>query len=383
MITPSEIKQKAENKYIAYLQSIVEGISFNPIIVAGNKRPDDNTVKFEAELTELINHSKEKKGFGYSIEYSTVKTKLHGVQDLPSSIVFQSESDYLRFIGKEKATAKFKEDIARIIESFPELNDWIYKYPRKVIENDWDSLLMVCAYFKRTPQPNLYIRELPIKVHTKFIENNKGIIKELLDILIADYVDQDEKHFESRFHLKYDEPIVRFRILDNSISHLSFSDVEDISIPISQFKQLAIPVQKVYVVENKINMLSFPMVEKSIVIWGHGFGVETICDVEWLKDKDIFYWGDLDAQGFQILSLLRSHFGQVKSFLMDRPTFDEFFEGDKGTPANIEKGLCLTPEENEMFLYLKENNFRLEQEKIPYEYTLAMIPNARRDSGEK
>jgi hypothetical protein len=374
MITPSEIKQKAENKYIAYLQSIVEGIPFNPITIAGNKRPDDNTVKLEAELTELINHSKEKKGFGYSIEYSTVKTKLHGVQDLPSSIVFQSESDYLRFIGKEKVTAKFKEDIARIIESFPELKDWIYKYPRKVIENDWDSLLKVCAYFKRTPQPNLYIRELPIKVHTKFIENNKGIIKELLDILIADYVDQDEKHFESRFHLKYDEPIVRFRILDNSISHLSFSDVEDISIPISQFKQLVLPVQKVYVVENKINMLSFPMVEKSIVIWGHGFGVETICNVDWLKDKDIFYWGDLDAQGFQILSLLRSHFEQVKSFMMDRVTFDNFYEGDKGTKTNIEKGLCLTSEENDMFLYLKLNNLRLEQEKIPYEYTLRKIP---------
>lgn len=374
MITPSEIKQKAENKYIAYLQSIVEGIPFNPIIIAGNKRPDDDTVKLEAELTELINHSKEKKGFGYSIEYSTVKTKLHGVQDLPSSIVFQSENDYLKFIGKEKVTARFKEDIARIIEDYPELNDWIYKYPRKVIENDWDSLLMVCAYFKRTPQPNLYIRELPIKVHTKFIENNKGIIKELLDILIADYVDQDEKHFESRFHLKYDEPIVRFRILDHSISHLSFSDVEDISIPISQFKQLALPVQKVYVVENKINMLSFPMVEKSIVIWGHGFGVETICNVDWLKDKDIFYWGDLDAQGFQILSLLRSHYGQVKSFLMDCPTFDEFFEGDKGTPTNVEKDLCLTPEENKMYQYLKASNQRLEQEKIPYEYALKRIP---------
>ncbi len=374
MITPNEIKQKAEHKYIAYLQSLVEGIPFNQIIIAGNKRPDDNTVKLEAELTELINHSKEKKGFGYSIEYTTVKTKLHGIQDLPSSIVFQSENDYLKFIGKEKVTARFKEDIARIIEDYPELNDWIYKYPRKVIENDWDSLLMVCAYFKRTPQPNLYIRELPIKVHTKFIENNKGIIKELLDILIADYVDQDEKHFESRFHLKYDEPIVRFRILDNSISHLSFSDVEDISIPISQFKQLALPVQKVYVVENKINMLSFPMVEKSIVIWGHGFGVETICNVDWLKDKDIFYWGDLDAQGFQILSLLRSHFGQVKSFMMDRVTFDNFYEGDKGTKTNVEKGLCLTSEENDMFLYLKLNNLRLEQEKIPYEYTLRKIP---------
>lgn len=374
MITPSEIKQKAENKYIAYLQSIVEGIPFNPIIIAGNKRPDDNTVKLEAELTELINHSKEKKGFGYSIEYSTVKTKLHGVQDLPSSIVFQSESDYLRFIGKEKVTAKFNEDIARIIESFPELKDWVYKYPRKVIENDWDGLLKVCSYFKTTPQPNLYIRELPIQVHTKFIENNQGVIKELLDILIADFVDHDQKRFESRFHLRYDEPIVRFRILDQSISHQLFSDIEDISIPISQFKQLVLPAQRVYVVENKINMLSFPMIEKGIVIWGHGFGVETICDVDWLKDKDIFYWGDLDAQGFQILSEIRTHFPNVQSFLMDRETFDKFYEGDKGKETNVEKELCLTFMENDMFQYLKVNNLRLEQEKIPYEYALGKIP---------
>ncbi len=374
MITPSEIKQKAENKYIAYLQSIVEGIPFNPIIIAGNKRPDDNTVKLEAELTELINHSKEKKGFGYSIEYSTVKTKLHGVQDLPSSIVFQSESDYLRFIGKEKVTAKFKEDIARIIESFPELKDWIYKYPRKVIENDWDSLLKVCTYFKRTPQPNLYIRELPIKVHTKFVEANKGVIRELLDILIADNVDLDEKHFESRFHLKYDEPIVRFRILDQSISHQFFSDIADISVPISQFKKLVLPVRCVYVVENKTNMLSFPTFEKSIVICGMGFRVDILKEAEWLNEKDIYYWGDLDAQGFQILSEIRTHFKKVESFLMDRETFDKFFESDKGKETNVEKELCLTPEENQMFQYLKASNQRLEQEKIPYEYALTRIP---------
>lgn len=375
MITPTEIKLKASNKYNSYLQSIVEGRPFIPIPIAGNKRPDSDPVKFEAELTELISHSKYKKGYGYVIEYQTVKTKLMGTQGLPTSIVFQTESDFLKFIGKEKETTKFKKDIVNILSAFPKLKDWVLKYPQKVIENDWDSLLKVCSYFNSTPRPNLYIRELPIQVHTKFIERNKGVIKELLNIIIADYINDNEKDFEPRFHLKYDEPDVRFRILDHSVSHQSFSDVEDISIPVSQFKQLALPVQKVYVVENKINMLSFPMVEKSIVIWGHGFGVETICNVDWLKDKDIFYWGDLDTQGFQILSLLRSHFGQVKSFLMDRPTFDAFFEGDKGTPTNIERDLSLTLEENDMFQYLKLNNLRLEQEKIPYEYALRKMPN--------
>ena len=97
-----------------------------------------------------------------------------------------------------------------------------------------------------------------------------------------------------------------------------------------------------------------------------------------MKTKKIYYWGDLDAHGFQILSEIRTHFNQVESFLMDRATFDRFFEDDKGAETNVEKELCLTKEENEMFKYLKENNYRLEQEKIPHKYVLIKIPDMGR-----
>ena len=373
MITPIEIKKKATNKYKAYLQSIVEGESFNPFVIIGDKKPNKNTAKFEEELTELISRSKEKIGYGYTIEYQTVKTKRHGIQDIPISISFQTEYDYLKYINEEKATAKFKTDIPSILSSFPELKDWIYNYPMKVIDNDWESLLKVCRYFKDTPKPHLYIRELPIQVHTKFIENKKSIIRELLDIVIAEKINDDEKQFERRFNLKYDEPIVRFRILDNAISHQLFSGLDDVSIPISKFQDLFLPIQTVYVVENKINMLAFPVKRDSIVIWGHGFGVDIMKNVEWLKSKKIYYWGDLDVQGFQILSEFRTQFKQVQSFFMDRYTFDKYFEGDKGTVTNVEKELCLTQEECDMYKYLKENNFRLEQEKIPYDYVSKQI----------
>lgn len=374
MITPIEIKKRATSKYKAYLQSVVEGESFNTFVIIGDKRPNENTAKFEEELTELISCSKEKIGYGYTIEYQTVKTKRHGIQDVPISISFQTEYDYLKYINKEKASAKFKKDITNILSSFPELKDWIYKYPVKVIDNDWESLLKVCKYFKDTPKPHLYIRELPIQVHTKFIENKKSIIRELLDIVIAEKINDDEKQFERRFNLKYDEPIVRFKILDNVISHQLFGGLDDVSIPISKFQDLFLPIQTVYVVENKINMLTFPIKRDSIVIWGHGFGVDIMKNVEWLKSKKIYYWGDLDAQGFQILSEFRTQFKQVQSFFMDRYTFDKYFEGDKGTVTNVDKELCLTREECDMYKYLKENNFRLEQEKIPYDYVLRQIP---------
>lgn len=58
------------------------------------------------------------------------------------------------------------------------------------------------------------------------------------------------------------------------------------------------------------------------------------------------------------------------------PSFpiSEFQKKDNGSETNVEKLLCLTQEEKTMFEYLKENNYRLEQEKIPYEYISSRIP---------
>lgn len=374
MITPTEIKEKAEKKFAAFLQSVATGESILPIVITGNKKPDDDTVKFEAELTSLVNNSKEKKGYGYSIEYQKIKTKKHGLQDIPVSISFQTETDFLKFTKKETETANFRTDIAKILSVFPELKDWIVKYPLKVLENDWDSILKVCNYFKATPKPQLYIRELPINVHTKFIENNKGILKELLDIIIAGNQNADSKDFEQHFNLKYKEPLVRFRILDEEISRRYFSGVNELSVPESQFNSLDLPVTNIYIVENEINMLTFPTIKNCIVIWGHGFGAEILKEIQWLKNLQIFYWGDLDAQGFEILSQVRTYFPQTKSFLMDRATFDKFFENDKGKISKVSTELKLTTEENKLYNYLKENNLRLEQEKIPHEYAVARIP---------
>lgn len=354
---------------------MVYGNAFSPIVIVGDKKPSDDTSIFDKELTELIDQSIEKKGYGYKIEYQKVKTRKHGKQDIPVSIGFPTEHDYIKFIGKEQDTANFRRDVEKILSEFSELNKWIVKYPNKVLEKHkiWDDLLKVCRFFKSNPSPHLYIRELPIQVHTKFIEQNKSIINELLDIIIADYVNVNEKQFECRFNLRFDEPLVRFRILDKSICQDFFSGIGDVSIPISQFKCIEIPISTIYIVENKMNMLTFPNKQNSIVVWGHGFGVDVMKGVEWMKKKRIFYWGDLDAQGFQILSEVRTHFPQVESFLMDKETFDKFFEGDSGSECNVMKDLSLTPKEFEMFDFLKRHNYRLEQEKIPFNYVKEKI----------
>ena len=381
MINPVEIKAKAEKKYSAYLQSIVESVPFVEIVIIGNKKPSNNLAEYQSEITELESQSKGKKGYGYTIKYQTINKKDIGTQDIPIEINFQTETDFLKFLRKEKEVEIFRRDLYMLLSKFPELKEWLIKSPKKVIENHglWEDILKVCLYFKFKPKPNLYIRELPIQVHTKFIKENEGIIKELLNILIKEHVQQNEKDFEKRFNLKYPEPLVRFRVLDKQISQDFFSGINDLSIPISQFEKLELPLKNVLVVENKTNLLTIaltlPELKKTIVIFGSGYKVENLKNARWLEQVKLFYWGDLDVHGFEILSQFRNYFPNtnIKSLLMDEKTFNKFFVKDPGTPSKIIAKLNLTDDEKQLYESLKKNNWRLEQEKIPLDYVKSEI----------
>lgn len=374
MISPNVIKTKAERKYASFLQSIVQEIPFSRIIITGDKTYNKASISdFQKEILALMNQSKEKKGFGYSLDYQTIKTKTIGTQSIPTSIYFDSEKDFLKFLGKEKEVENFKNDWQTINSNFPELKDWILKNPAKIIQHrdKWDSILKVCNYFKNCPKPNLYIRELPVNVHTKFIETNQSIITELLDVIIQNHINHIETKFKKRFNLKFNEPLVRFKILDKNISQKYFSGLDDISIPISQFESLKLPLTQVLIVENKTTLyttLTLPKMDKTIAIFGQGNAVTNIQNTQWLNDIKVLYWGDIDVHGFEILSRIRKPFQHTQSVLMDKVTFEKFFENESGKPTTDATSLNLTDNERELYNLLKANNWRLEQEKIPFNY---------------
>ena len=381
MISPNEIKAKAGRKYLSFLQSMIEEKPFNRLVIRGDKSYTKSSLPdFEKKILLIISQSKEKKDFGYTLNFQKVKTKYLGTQDLPTTIYFDTEKDLLKYLGKEKEAELFKMNYEKIISTFPKLKDWIIQNPSKVIQNqnDWEGILKVCSFFKENPKPNLYVRELPINVHTKFVEKNQGIIKDLLDVLISEFINTHEKYFEKRFNLKFSEPLVRFKILDKEISNNFFSELDDIAIPVNQFEKLNLPLQKVIVVENKTTLyttLTLPKMNKAIAIFGSGYSVYNLKNVDWFTNLELLYWGDIDVQGFEILSQFRGYFPQTKSVLMDKATFDKFFENDLGTSTKITTQLNLTDSEQELYYILKTNNWRLEQEKIPFSYVNKYFDN--------
>ena len=380
MISPVQILQKAERLYPSFLSSVITEDKFFPIEFSIGSLPKDYLALREA-VTQLISKSKQDLGYGYTVELKTRKLHKLGQQSLPQRISIETEQDYLKLLKKEKEFSKFKADIELIRSEVPELNCWLAQNPLKVIEYSerWSDLLKVCQYFQSNPQPHLYIRELPIQIHTKFIEQNKGILRYLLEAilpaeLLGSVEAEKEYTFEKRFSLRYREPLIRLRILDQALKAKYEFLLSDISTPISEFKQLNLKAHRFFITENLMSFLNLPVLENSFALFGSGYAIQTLKSVKWLAYCPIFYWGDLDTDGFKILSQLRSYFPQTISIMMDVKTFETFKEfAVTVTESTAENLLYLTREEQALYSYLSLHNKRLEQERISQDYVYQYI----------
>lgn len=378
MISPEEIKRQASKWWVSILQSEITGNVFFPKVIdrIGKVQPGSITHQFgslQQAIEQLYRHSKNQTGTGYTVRTEERNFRRAGNHELPNSIVFETIEDYIYFTGKKKEWTIFLNNYKKIITDIPVLKEWVIPNCLWLTDGgtDWINILKVCQYFINTPRPNLYLRQLPIEIHTKFIEDNVTLIQSLLDHLIPGHIrNAGEKRFAARYFLKYDEPLIRIRFLGDKSA---YKKLRDISIPLTDFALAEIEQQNILITENKMNFLTLPPIDSTIAVWsGGGFNVSYLKDVKWLYNKDIFYWGDIDEHGFQILHQLRSYFSFVKSVLMDKATFDLFSQYAVNGSKNKSTALhLLTEDENTVFQLLKLTNSlnRLEQEKIPQFYS--------------
>lgn len=327
--------------------------------------------------------SKATTGRGYRIEYAEINHRQFGRQRLPGQLVFDRLDDLLAYLRKEREFERFVSLQRMIVQRQPALGPWIDRYPIKMLEqaDHWLQLLAVVDFFLANPHPDRYLRELLIPgVDSKFIEQHRGLIAELLDKALPPECIEFEvtglaRHgFERRYGLKYDQPMIRFRLLDAEFAK-AYGGLDDLTIPLERFIALDPPVKRVFITENKINGLSFPCLQDSMIIFGLGYGISSLKAVDWLRQREIHYWGDIDTHGFAILSQLRGYFPQVNSLLMDCKTLETFThawgreESAKRTTAELEH---LDAQEQACYRQLRDNrlgeNLRLEQERIPFDW---------------
>lgn len=327
-----------------------------------------------------------RKGTGeelFRIEWRTVRHRILGENRLPSALVFSDAAACLAFVGREKGAARFLEAARKVVAAFPELEGWLLDRPLELSSclEDVDRLLHVLDHFRTRSIAGLYLRQLDIPgVDTKFIEGRKALVASLLDRILPPERIHPEHGGSRGFSLRYgllEKPsLVRFRLLDPALSAGGYSDL---TVRVSEFAMHPIPVRRVFVVENEINGLAFPLHEKSLLLFGEGYAVDRFFEAGWLSGTEIFYWGDLDTHGFAILDRLRSGLPRTRSLLMDRETLLSHRELWVEEPAPFAGTLSrLDPHEEETFATLlslvrEGRGVRLEQERIPFGKVLEAI----------
>jgi hypothetical protein len=256
-----------------------------------------------------------------------VRHRVIGQNSLPGEAWVDTLDDALRLVGKARDTRAYGALLAVTLQRQPALLPWLQRQPLRALAlaEVWPQLLDVVAWLQAHPRPDIYLRQVDLPgIHSKFIEAQRGVLSELLDLTLpADAIDtmaSGAAQFARRYGFR-DKPLrVRLRFLDPE--HSAWVSGADADYTVSQqaFARLAPDVRHVFITENEINFLAFPPAAGSLVVFGAGYGFEAMAGAAWLQQCGLHYWGDIDTHGFAILDQLRAQFPHAQSFLMDHDT---------------------------------------------------------------
>lgn len=385
MLDPKTLRQKLLKKWQSHAlhRAWLKGDAVFPLAVT-LPRPTDkellhNFADLHQQITQLQALLSDQPGI--TLRQQEIHFATMGRQRLPCAIEFIDMTALARFVGQAQAWRHFCHESERLLGAFPQLIDWLLDNTGQLEKQNgyWPSLIAVCRYLCAHPHSNCYLRQLDIPgIDTKFIEQHRAILKSLLDELLPqEAIDKrvtglNEHGFERRFGFRYEEPQIRFRLLDVQLA-AEFCGASDITLTLSDFIKLDLLVDRVFITENKLNGLTFPPVRNGLVIFGLGYGVQLLKEATWLSACSIHYWGDIDSHGFAMLSQLRSYFPHARSLLMDEETLlacRALWGTEPAATVHAADQLPhLTKAEQQVFQRLKDYwqpRVRLEQERIPF-----------------
>ena len=319
---------------------------------------------------------------GYRLVLREVRHRVIGQNTVPDEAWADTLDDALRLIGKTREARAFQTLVDATRERQPALLPWLQRQPLRALAltQAWPRLLDLVAWLQAHPRPGIYLRQVDLAgIHSKFIEAQRGVLAELLDLALpAEVIDPQASgaaQFARRFGFRDKPARVRLRFLDpQHAGWVPGLDAADADYTLSQqaFAKLEPAARRVFITENEINFLAFPAAADSLVVFGAGYGFDALAQAGWLHQRELHYWGDIDTHGFAILDQLRSHFPHAQSFLMDRDTLlahqAQWTEEPQPTQRDLPR---LSVDEQRLYddlrwRRLRDEPLRLEQERIAF-----------------
>jgi hypothetical protein len=375
--TPDKVKRTLRRRWDSgrALAAFVEGVPWEPIGVAlRGPKAGDLASDLDRVRTWVLSwqHAGDRLG---RLEYRRVGGRLVGMNKLPVKVWVDSYEQLWSALGTQKQAQRFTELVAAARSATPRLVEWMTGHPMRVLElePEWPAIVATVKWIDACADGARYIRQIDVPgVDTKFIERNRGVLAGLLDHQLDERrIDQSKPRtdFAGRYGFLQRPSYVRIRSL--SPGQPLVEGYSELMFRIDELAVRPLPGATVYVVENETTYLAFPPVEDALALFGGGYAVSILKQLDWLGDRDLIYWGDIDTHGFVMLDRLRRRFPQARSMLMDRDTLlaheGQWVTEDTPRVAHLEN---LQPEEADLYRDLVEDalgpSVRLEQERIWY-----------------
>jgi hypothetical protein len=317
------------------------------------------------------------------VEYKKVGGRQVGSNMIPCRAWIDGYESAWELLGVRADVRTFGTLADAAAESYPRILPWVTQRPMRLLRlaGQWDKLLAVVRWIDEQQSPGMYLRQVDVPgVDTKFIERHRGVLAELLDLqLPPDRIDVHAPDFAGRYGFRRKPGYVRFR-------SSGFGAFSELTVRANEFAAPPAGASRVYVVENEITYLAFPLPAGAIVVFGGGYAVDVLEPLTWLADLDLIYWGDIDTHGLAILNRLRHRFGHARSMLMDRATLlayrSQWVTEPRPTAASLD---LLNAEEADLYRDLLNGSLgpslRLEQERIGFaaiERALATLASSDR-----
>lgn len=339
------------------------------------KRPQDIETSWDELLAWQDFWRKAPKASGghplWHVEEKRKQTASFGKQLMPVRIFIDTPEDAMALLGLTKKKKEFLAGLSAIESQMPSLRDWYLTYFVRIFAEDFFPVALSIAHFMlEQEQREGYLREMVIPgVDTKFLENHNFLVRTLWNALFPENTaESSDELWEKLFVQKVPTPSICVRSLDE---HLRLAGVRKLFLSQDDIADFQPPHRRIFITENKVNGYTFPDAEDSLILFGMGYGVLEMAEsAPWLADKEIYYWGDLDHDGFNILSNLRKVLPEMKihSFLMDKETLLAYVDPkvkDTGNTTTIPD--YLTVSEKMAWKLIHDNGWRLEQERILHE----------------
>lgn len=405
-LLPEDVLQTLKIKYWQNprkLKRLLSGEQSFPLIVPLKPPKGNAAIENIGHFQNFVSHWKgfsqgspqersDSNSIGRGVNWEKRNFRSLAEQDIPTHLTILDIGSFACLLGpnEERQLQSWLSKIRYIFESLSLRSNSLqansdHKLFRALIDHletldsfelgDLELLARLIPQLQKGMGQGCYLRAIPVTfVDTKFIEKNLRIIESVVTALVdrnvkeaglMSWLDCKEKPKDWLLVKPLYED-VRALLGGLPLLRLSSDTLQDFELPASN----------ILVIENEQSCLALSNIPGTIAVSGGGKNVSWM-KADWLADKNVGYWGDIDSEGLAILSDARSKLSSITPLMMDELTVKTFAERMVPEPDSVSKDpVALTEKELALFKGLRADQYadkRLEQERLPMEYVAQNI----------